>query len=86
MASEQPFVRSTSGVVPFWPWMMTILPSPPALPRMYSQTAFAEATESVAMKVSPGAPSALRSTLTTGTPAAWASLVGTVAAAAPAGM
>ena len=29
-ASAQPFERSTSGVVPFWPWMITILPLPPA--------------------------------------------------------
>ena len=47
---------------------------------------FRKSTLSVAMKVSPGAPSALRSTLITGTPAARAAFTGTAAAVAPAGM
>ena len=38
MARLQPVKRSTSGVVPFWPWMMAILPAPPASPMMCLQT------------------------------------------------
>ena len=41
-ALPQPFDRSTSGVVPFWPWMISISPLPPACLAIQSQTWRAE--------------------------------------------